>query len=111
MSDSNVKQAVPFFGVSDMEGSLRYYVDGFGFEMKNKWVVDDKIRWCWLQLGEVVVMLQEFFRDEKHDYRPEGKLGQGVRSVSFVRTPFVSFARLLQETLRLVVRLLEMVCG
>jgi len=92
MLDSNVKQAVPFFGVSDMEGSLRYYVDGLGFEMKNKWVVDDKIRWCWLELGEVVVMLQEFFRDEKHDYRPEGKLGQGV-SICFVCEDAVRFYR------------------
>jgi len=27
----NVKQAVPFFGVTNMEGSLRFYVDGLGF--------------------------------------------------------------------------------
>lgn len=92
MSDSNVKQAVPFFGVSDMEASLHYYVDGLGFEMKNKWVVDAKIRWCWLELGEVVVMLQEFLRDEKHDYRPEGKLGQGV-SICFVCEDAVRFYR------------------
>src|ERR1035438_3611150 len=27
----NVKQAVPFFGVTNMEASLRFYVDGLGF--------------------------------------------------------------------------------
>ncbi len=30
----NVKQAVPFFGVANMESSLRFYVDGLGFTMK-----------------------------------------------------------------------------
>jgi len=29
----NVKQAVPFFHVSNMEESLRFYVDGLSFEM------------------------------------------------------------------------------
>ena len=32
-SDSNVKQAVPFFAVSNMENSLRFYVGRLGFEM------------------------------------------------------------------------------
>jgi hypothetical protein len=27
---ANVRQAVPFFAVSSMETSLRYYVDGLG---------------------------------------------------------------------------------
>jgi len=31
----NVKQAVPFFGVTNMEASLRFYVDGLGFKMKH----------------------------------------------------------------------------
>jgi len=29
----NVRQAVPFFGVTNMESSLRFYVDGLGFKM------------------------------------------------------------------------------
>jgi hypothetical protein len=36
----NVKQAVPFFGVTNMESSLRFYVDGLGFKMKNCWMPD-----------------------------------------------------------------------
>jgi len=46
---SNVKQAVPFFAVSDIEQSLRFYIDGLGFEMINKWIDNGKLRWCWLQ--------------------------------------------------------------
>ena len=74
----NVKQAVPFFAVSDMEASLRYYVDGLGFEMIHKWIDEGKLRWCWLERGGTALMLQEF-RKEGHDsWRPEGKLGEGV---------------------------------
>jgi lactoylglutathione lyase len=37
MTSTNVKQAVPFFGVTNMEASLRFYVDGLGFKM-TRWV-------------------------------------------------------------------------
>jgi len=53
-------QAVPFFAVSDMERSLKFYTDGLGFEIDNKWVVDGKVNWCWLQRDDVAIMLQEF---------------------------------------------------
>ena len=33
----NVKQAVPFFMVTDIETSLRFYVDGLGFAVKKEW--------------------------------------------------------------------------
>ena len=31
-----MKQAVPFFGVTDIDASLRFYVDGLGFTMTLK---------------------------------------------------------------------------
>jgi lactoylglutathione lyase len=85
---SNVKQAVPFFGVTDMEASLRFYVDGLGFEMKRWWIPDDedshyardrKVRWCWLQRGDAAVMLQEFMPERK----PNETLGTGI-SINFM---------------------------
>jgi catechol 2,3-dioxygenase-like lactoylglutathione lyase family enzyme len=33
---ANVKQAVPFFGVTDIKSSLRFYVDGLGFTIKRQ---------------------------------------------------------------------------
>src|SRR5258708_12369767 len=76
-----VKQAVPFFGVTNMESSLRFYVDGLGFKMKNYWIPDraedhpdGRIRWCWLQLGDAAIMLQEF----RPGGRPKETLGTGV---------------------------------
>lgn len=38
---SNVKQAVPFFNVSDIDASLRFYVEGLGFVLKNQWTPED----------------------------------------------------------------------
>jgi uncharacterized glyoxalase superfamily protein PhnB len=82
----NVKQAVPFFGVTNMEASLRFYVDRLGFTMKRWWIpdrdedysADGKIRWCRLELGDAAIMLQEFLPQN----RPKEALGTGA-SVSF----------------------------
>src|SRR5580700_816412 len=77
-TEANVQRAVPFFRVSNIEKSLRYYVDGLGFQMTNKWIDEGKLGWCWLELGGAALMLQEF-RKEGHDsWRPSGKLGEGV---------------------------------
>ncbi|HEX2122237.1 MAG TPA: VOC family protein [Thermoanaerobaculia bacterium] len=75
--ETNVKLAVPFFMVSNMEASLRYYVDGLGFAMKHKWTPEGKLRWCWLELGDAALMLQEL------DAVPPAKLGEGV-SIWFI---------------------------
>jgi lactoylglutathione lyase len=77
-SEENVKQVVPFLRVSEMERSLRYYIDGLGFIMKNRWVVEGKIRWCWLTLGGAALMLQEFPNEGHDSWRPSGKVGEGV---------------------------------
>jgi len=71
---TNVKQAVPFFMVSNIEASLRFYIDGLGFRMTNKWIDQGKLRWCWLELGAAALMLQEFGKDRV----PAGKLGDGI---------------------------------
>ncbi len=74
----NVQQAVPFFMVSNIEVSLGYYVDGLGFKMTRHWIDEGKLKWCWLQHGGAVLMLQEYRKDRI----PSGKLGEGV-SVCF----------------------------
>jgi len=75
---ANLTQVVPFLGVTDMERSLRFYLDGLGFVMKNKWEPEGKIRWCWLTRGGASIMLQEFVEGGHGGSRPEGILGQGV---------------------------------
>ncbi|HYX23715.1 MAG TPA: VOC family protein [Thermoanaerobaculia bacterium] len=80
---TNVKQAVPFFGVSNIEESVRWYVDGLGFEMTKKWIDEGKLRWCWLELGDAALMLQEFRREGHDSWVPQGKVGEGV-SICFL---------------------------
>jgi hypothetical protein len=81
-----VKQAVPFFGVTNMEASLRFYVEGLRFKVKRWWIPDQpgddpdrRMRWCWLELGDAAIMLQEFMPGRQ----PKEALGAGT-SVSFM---------------------------
>jgi catechol 2,3-dioxygenase-like lactoylglutathione lyase family enzyme len=71
-----------------MEASLRFYVEGLGFEMTRWWIPDQaddhyehdgRIRWCWLQRGGAALMLQEFLPER----RPAETLGAGT-SVCFM---------------------------
>jgi len=85
-SSANVKQAVPFFGITKMEASLRFYVDGLGFKVKHYWIPDTKedkpdgrIRWCWLQRDDAAIMLQEYLPER----RPKETLGTGT-SICFM---------------------------
>jgi len=76
--NTNVKQAVPFFMVVNMDRSLTFYINGLGFELKNKWEPGGKIAWCWLQLDNASIMLQEYRQSP-----PNENLGEGV-SVCFM---------------------------
>ena len=79
-TEANVEQAVPFFRVSSMEASLRFYVDGLAFEMTKKWTSDGdgKVRWCWLQHGSAAIMLQEFRKEGPNAWTADSKVGLGV---------------------------------
>jgi lactoylglutathione lyase len=79
---ANVQQVVPFLRVSDMERSVGFYCDGLGFSIKHRWVVDEKLRWCWLTLGGASLMLQEFAKDGPSSLAPEQKVGLSI-SLSF----------------------------
>jgi len=71
---ANVERAVPFLLVMDIAKSLRFYVEGIGFRKTKEWVPEGQLRWCWLELDGVAVMLQEF----RKGHVPAGKLGEGV---------------------------------
>jgi catechol 2,3-dioxygenase-like lactoylglutathione lyase family enzyme len=80
---TTIKQAVPFFGITDIEASLRFYVTGLGFTMTQQWAPEGRIRWCWLERGGAALMLQEYWKDGQRGGRPSGPLGQGV-SICFM---------------------------
>jgi predicted lactoylglutathione lyase len=79
----NLRQAVPFFWVNDMEASRSFYVHGLGFTMTNSWVDDGVLRWCWLERGGSALMLQSFWREGHHRNLPTTPVGVGV-SICFV---------------------------
>ena len=73
MNGPNVKQSVPFFMVTNMDSSLNFYVEKLGFTIKHRWEPAGKVEWCWLQLGNAAIMLQEY-----RENPPGEKLGAGV---------------------------------
>ena len=77
-SNPNIKQGVPFFMVVNMDNSLNFYIKGLDFELKNHWQPGGTIEWCWLQLGNASIMLQEYRTNA-----PTENLGEGV-SVYFI---------------------------
>jgi len=73
---SNIRLAVPFFMVRDMEASLKFYIEKLGFIKTIEWMPRGKIEWCWLQRDDVSLMLQEPRNKEKFD--AEGPKGKGL---------------------------------
>ena len=82
ISETNVQQAIPFFWVSNMEASLRFYVEGLGFVKRYEWVDEGKLRWCSLQIGDAALMLQEYRAAGLQAAQIRGKFGNGV-SIAF----------------------------
>jgi len=77
-SKPNIKFTVPFFAVTNMEESLKFYLDGLGFQLKNKWTPAGKIEWCWIERDQVALMLQEFHKSANHQAKSSGKKVEGV---------------------------------
>lgn len=69
---------MPFFGVSNMEASLHFYVEGLGFRMTRNWIVEGRVRWCWLEKDEAAVMLQEFDAGARGGRRSRSYSGENV---------------------------------
>jgi lactoylglutathione lyase len=82
-AEVNVQHAVPFFWVSNIEASLRFYVEGLGFDTKHRWHDEGKLRWCWLEIGDAALMLQEYRPPDLEAAQIRGKFGNGV-SICFM---------------------------
>lgn len=74
----NIQYSTPLFMVSNMEASLKFYIDGLGFNLLNTWKPLGKIEWCWLQREGGPIMLQEFRVSESRPYLSGEKPGTGV---------------------------------
>src|SRR4051794_27971730 len=71
----NIRLAVPFFMVKDMQASLQFYTEGLGFKITNQWVPRGKIEWCWLERDAVALMLQE---PREPNAEESGQKGTGI---------------------------------
>ena len=78
MDTANVREAVPFFRVSDMKTSLAFYVDGLGFTIDKRWDDRGVLRWVSLKLGGASLMLQQFRPKGQDAWVADGKVGEGV---------------------------------
>src|SRR5262249_9513868 len=78
MFEPNVQQTVPLLNVANLQESLRFYVDGLGFEVKRKWESDGRLYWCWLQHGGASLMLQQPPTDGPDSWKPGGVVGEGI---------------------------------
>jgi len=86
----NVRYAVPFFWVLDIARSLDFYVNGLRFRKTRQWVDDGKLRWCWLEIGQAPLMLQEI---APHDpRRTVDNKGEGV-TINFVCNDAIALYR------------------
>jgi lactoylglutathione lyase len=78
MDQPNLKLAVPFFMVTDMEKSLDFYCKGLGFTLANKWTPRGKIEWCWLTRDLISIMLQEPRAKEHRIHKTPEHKGLGI---------------------------------
>ena len=93
--EPNLRQAVPFFMITNMERSLEFYTNGLGFELKIDWKPNGTIEWCWLEREGVAFMLQEY----RVGFLPQEKLGQGVSICFICRDALALYNEFLQKGL------------
>ncbi len=68
----NLREAVPFLGVTDVAASARFYTEGLGFAMPLSWSPGGVLRWCRVERDGVGLMLQTV------NQPPEHPLGYGT---------------------------------
>ncbi|HWD90550.1 MAG TPA: VOC family protein [Mucilaginibacter sp.] len=76
--EPNIQYCINLLMVSNMETSLKFYVDGLGFKIMNTWTPRGTIEWCWLQRDGGPLMLQEARVTEEKPYLMGDKPGAGV---------------------------------
>ncbi|MBI1394898.1 MAG: hypothetical protein GC151_02870 [Betaproteobacteria bacterium] len=70
-SKPRVKKLVPSLGVSDIQRSMAFYSDFFGFEVVDSYENDDgETVWCWLRAGVGELMLQQLDEEQQITLHP-----------------------------------------
>ncbi|MBX2971400.1 MAG: hypothetical protein KF803_18685 [Cyclobacteriaceae bacterium] len=107
MNEANLKQAVPFFMVTDIDRSIAFYVKGLGFELKNEWRSKGRIEWCYLEREGVGLMLQEY----REGFMPKEKRGVGISICFICQDALKLYTEFQKKDYIQKSRLLEIKCG
>ena len=56
---------IPSLGVCDIDRSVTFYRQCFGFAMEDSYEVEGRLNWCWLKAGGADLMLQQLTADQQ----------------------------------------------
>lgn len=76
--DTEATRIEPLLNVSDIRASVRFYVDGLGFRIVNRWEVSGELRWARMEYGDAALMIQQLPTQGADAWRPVGAVGQGI---------------------------------
>ena len=63
-------QAIPSLGVSDIDRSVAFYRQFFGFRIIDSYEMEGHMAWCWMRVGEANLMLQQLSADQQITLNP-----------------------------------------
>jgi uncharacterized glyoxalase superfamily protein PhnB len=61
---------IPSLGVSDIDRSVSFYRQFFGFRVIDSYEAEGHMAWCWLQVGDANLMLQQLSADQQITLNP-----------------------------------------
>lgn len=64
------RKLIPSLGVSDIDRSVGFYRQFFGFRVVDSYEVEGHMAWCWLQVGGADLMLQQLSADQQITLNP-----------------------------------------
>lgn len=96
VNSGKLKQAVPFFMVTNMEAATEFYVSKLGFALKLDWRPEGRVEWCWVERDGVPLMLQEYNKASV----PNEKLGLGVSVCFMCEDALMLYREFLQKGLK-----------
>jgi len=63
-------QLIPSLGVSDIDRSVGFYWQFFGFRVVDSYEVEGHMAWCWMRVGNANLMLQQLSAEQQITLNP-----------------------------------------
>ena len=65
-----VNRLIPSLGVSDIQRSVSFYQEFFGFVVEDSYEAEGRMAWCWLKASGAELMLQQLSADQQIRLNP-----------------------------------------